>query len=75
LQALTHLRDLNEPSPLSINFDSLFLENVYLRKYTQTQCRTRHRSGPKNNSIMKKRTDFWHLVLLGEKCFVWGVAT
>jgi hypothetical protein len=31
-------------------------------------CRTRYRGGPKNNlSINRKRTDIWHLVLLGEK--------
>jgi len=29
------------------------------------ECRTRHRGGPKKFNY-KERTDFWHLVLLGE---------
>jgi len=32
-----------------------------------TSCRTRHRGGPKNALDCGKRTDIWHLVLLGEK--------
>jgi hypothetical protein len=33
-------------------------------------CRTQHRSGLKNNLGYRKRTDIWHLVLLGKRsCF------
>jgi len=42
---------------------------IYIYKlYFFNICRTRHRGNPKNLSHdYGKRTDFWHLVLLGKR--------
>ena len=48
---------------LAIRKQSLVLDSPVESPF----CRTRHRGGPKNILNCGKRTDFWHLVLLGEK--------